>query len=126
MFMCDRLLYGRAKLVIRVADNNLRAANHGLLLAIAASSVAAWNGRRDRFKMTAAIYKAVISSSITLFDSNPCLAKPNGTANAFACLFEKFKCESQSGTANGLFNSLHRAEACSWSKVKFWDFATRS
>ena len=76
---------------------------------------------RDR--LTAAIYKAVISPSLKLFDSYPCLAKQNGTANAFACLFEKSECESESGTANGLFNSLHCARGV---KVKIWNFTTQS
>ena len=118
------------------------------MLAIAASSVAAWNGPRDCW--TAAIYKAVISSSLTLFDSHPCLENKmamqtrspaclknsnasqslelqmacliyftvlveskwhcNLSANAFACLFARFECDClESGTANGLFNSLQRA-----------------
>ena len=87
-------------------------------------SVELWNGPTDR--LTAAIYKAVISSSLTLFDSNPCLAKQNGTANTFACLFEKrmrVRVGLQPETANGMFYSLHLARGV---KVKFWDFATRS
>ena len=87
MFMFYSNLYDQAKLAIRVAHN--RAANPALLLAIAASSVVAWNGPRDC--LMAAIYKAVISPSLTLCDSNPCLAKQNGTANEFACLFEKLE-----------------------------------
>ena len=59
------------------------------MLAIAASSVAAWNGPRDR--LTAAIYKAQLSSSLTLFNSNLSLAKQNGTANACQILGIKVK-----------------------------------
>ena len=64
-------------------------ANPAGLRAIAASSCKAWDGPTER--LTAAIYKAVISSSPTVFDGNPFLAKQYGTA--FACLFEKFECE---------------------------------
>ena len=84
MSMCQRDLYDRSKLAIRVDHN--RAANPVLLLSIAASSVAAWNGPRDC--LTEVIYKAVISSSLILFDSNRCLAKQNDTTNSFLCVLE--------------------------------------
>ena len=45
MFMSHQDLYDKAKLAILVAHN--RAANPALLLAIAVSSVVAWNGPRD-------------------------------------------------------------------------------
>ena len=93
-------------------------------LVIAASSIAAWNGPRDR--LTAAIYKAVISSSLTLFDSNPC-CKTKWHCKRVRLLVRKIRLRVRVGnrlqTANGLLYSLQRARGV---KVKFWDFAAVS
>ena len=64
--------------------------------------------------LTAAIYKWLDGSNIQSSDLiYPFLAKQYGTANAFACLFEKFECESELEISNGSLNSLtlNRAES---------------
>ena len=70
------------------------------IAAIAASSVAAWKGPRDR--LTASIHKAVISSSLTLFDFNQFLPKQNGTAKRVRLLVRKIRMRVRVGNMKWL------------------------